>query len=226
MRLLVTRATPERPAITCYSGEFLDRTELSWRTLDNGVSKASNMLHDEVDEPCRVAVDLPRHWVAAVLCLAALRNGHQVEFPPSERDAEVVVAASDRLEAWTRPSVRYQTALHHFGMPGPDAPGWLNYDREVRNGADAALWAAEPGSVRRASSTTPESELIDELRATAARLGIEAGSRYVTTPADPIEWMWALPAVSGAAVVIVPELPDSRLVELARAEGARLLRAD
>jgi uncharacterized protein (TIGR03089 family) len=64
---------PARPRLTWYDDATGERVELSGATLLNWVAKTAHLLSGELGtQPGdRVAVDLPRHWTAAVCWLAA-----------------------------------------------------------------------------------------------------------------------------------------------------------
>jgi uncharacterized protein (TIGR03089 family) len=87
---------PGRPRVTVYddsdgptNGE---RVELSARVIANWVSKAANLLQDELDAGpgTVVALALPPHWRAAYWALAAWSVGATVDLRP-DADADVVV---------------------------------------------------------------------------------------------------------------------------------------
>jgi uncharacterized protein (TIGR03089 family) len=79
---------PGRPRVTWY-GPNGERVELSAKTLDNWVSKTSNLLVDELDAGpgARLGVALPAHWRTLVWLLAGWTVGaHLVVFDEQATD--------------------------------------------------------------------------------------------------------------------------------------------
>jgi uncharacterized protein (TIGR03089 family) len=79
---------PGRPRVTWY-GPNGERVELSAKTLDNWVSKTSNLLVDELDvgPGSRLGVALPAHWRTLVWLLAGWTVGaHLIVFDQEATD--------------------------------------------------------------------------------------------------------------------------------------------
>ncbi len=76
---------PGRPLLTMYDDATGERVELSVTTFDNWVSKTANYLLDELmlepGEP--VGIDLPAHWLVAVIETAVLCAGGAVVREPA-----------------------------------------------------------------------------------------------------------------------------------------------
>jgi len=90
---------PGRPRLTWY-GDGGERVELSGAVLANWVTKAANLLVEELDAGpgLRVRLDLPGHWRSLVWALAVWRVGACVVVPgavggggPHDEPADVVV---------------------------------------------------------------------------------------------------------------------------------------
>lgn len=69
-----------QPAVVFRDADSGERTELSYATLHNWVSKTANLLLEDFDAGLgsEVCVDLPLHWTAPVMCLAAWATGAAV----------------------------------------------------------------------------------------------------------------------------------------------------
>jgi uncharacterized protein (TIGR03089 family) len=74
------RADGASPLVTFYDDATGERVELSGTTLDNWVAKTANLLVDTLGlaPGDRVGVDLPAHWLAVVILLAAWSAGCEV----------------------------------------------------------------------------------------------------------------------------------------------------
>jgi len=83
------RADGASPMITFYDDATGERVELSGVTLDNWVAKTANLLVDTLglSPGDRVAVDLPAHWLAVVILLAAWSAGLEVLVATGWEDA-------------------------------------------------------------------------------------------------------------------------------------------
>lgn len=77
--LATITADPGRPRLTWY-GDDGERVELSGAVLTNWVTKAANLLLDEVDAGpgTVIGIDLPQHWRTVVWTMAAWRTGAAV----------------------------------------------------------------------------------------------------------------------------------------------------
>ena len=136
-------ADPARPCVTSYDASG-GRVELSRATVDNWVSKTSNMLIDGLGaQPGdRVAIALPLHWQSLAWLLACWSVGAVAcpgapgQVPP---DTQFAVADVDRLEAALDSGAEevVGTSLHPLGLPLSDAPPMVtDYTVEVRSHGD------------------------------------------------------------------------------------------
>ena len=84
------------PAVVFRHADTGERTELSWATLHNWASKGANLLLDHCDAGlgAQVRLDMPAHWMAPVLSLAAWATGAAVAVE-GECDVHVVHEADE-----------------------------------------------------------------------------------------------------------------------------------
>ena len=136
-------ADPARPCVTSYDSSG-GRVELSRATVDNWVSKTSNMLIDGLGaQPGdRVAIALPLHWQSLAWLLACWSVGAvAVPGAPGQvpQDTQFAVADADRLEAALDSGAEevVGTSLHPLGLPLRDVPAMVtDYTVEVRGHGD------------------------------------------------------------------------------------------
>lgn len=136
-------ADPARPFVTTYDTSG-DRVELSRATVDNWVSKTSNMLVDGLgaQPDDRVAVALPLHWQSLVWLLATWSVGAVAEpAGPGEvpSGAQFAIADADRLETALDSGSEevVGTSLHPLGLPLGETPAMVtDYTVEVRGHGD------------------------------------------------------------------------------------------
>lgn len=141
-RALVS-ADPARPFVTSYD-DLGDRVELSRATLDNWVSKTSNMLVDGfgTQPGDRVAVALPPHWQSMAWLLSCWSVGASAVLDGSGEVApntEVSVAGPDLLTAAQDSGAEevVGTSLDSLGMPLKEVPAMVtDYTVEVRGHGD------------------------------------------------------------------------------------------
>ncbi|WP_017574093.1 TIGR03089 family protein [Nocardiopsis kunsanensis] len=136
-------ADPARPFVTAYDASG-GRVELSRATVDNWVSKTSNMLVDGLgaQPDDRLAVALPLHWQSLVWLLAAWSVGTVAEPAGPGRvpsGAQFAIADSDRLETALDSGAEevVGTSLHPLGLPLSETPAMVtDYTVEVRGHGD------------------------------------------------------------------------------------------
>lgn len=134
---------PARPFVTAYDTSG-GRVELSRATVDNWVSKTSNMLVDGLgaQPDDRVAVALPLHWQSLVWLLAAWSVGAVAEpAGPGEvpSGTQFAIADADRLETALDSGAEevVGTSLHPLGLPLSETPAMVtDYTVEVRGHGD------------------------------------------------------------------------------------------
>ena len=96
---------PGRPRLTCYDDApgptHGERIELSAKVLANWVSKAGNMLQDDLDgaPATTVGLDLPAHWRAFYWALAAWSVGATVVVGNGADTCDVVVTTDHQTAA-------------------------------------------------------------------------------------------------------------------------------
>lgn len=178
---------PARPLVTYYDDATGERVELSGATLSNWAAKTANLLRDECDlEPGgRVAVLLPAHWQTLAVLLGTWWCDGEVVGAPNGPD--VVCCDVDRLDvarALGAPVV-VALSLHSLGAGLADLPtGIVDYATEVRAHGDVfapdhPAGAGGPSGAALAGRSTDE--VLTAARAAAARAGLDAGSRALTT---------------------------------------------
>jgi uncharacterized protein (TIGR03089 family) len=79
-----TRRLGDRPAVVFADAQTGERTELSFATLHNWVSKTANLLVDtfDMDLGSEVRVDMPLHWMVPVVAHATWAVGAGVRITP------------------------------------------------------------------------------------------------------------------------------------------------
>ncbi|WP_370325687.1 TIGR03089 family protein [Euzebya sp.] len=79
-----TRQLGDRPAVTFVDAGTGERTELSFATLHNWVSKTANLLLDSIDVQLgsEVRLDVPLHWLVPVVALGTWATGAAVRLQP------------------------------------------------------------------------------------------------------------------------------------------------
>ncbi len=203
--LHAVRAAGSRPAVTSVDAATGERTELSWASFENWTAKTANLLLEEaaVEPGARVAVDLGRHWSAAVAAAAAWRVGAAVAARAPGEDAEV--AFVDEACVADAPGAGLLVVVGRgFGgrATGPVPDGALAFGDEVLAYPDAV---AEPG----------RAEVPAEARALAPQV---AGRVLVDRPPIDVPGLLA-PLVAGAWLVLDRRGGiDVRLLESERAE--------
>ncbi|MFF7633762.1 TIGR03089 family protein [Kitasatospora sp. NPDC008050] len=207
-----------RPLVTFYDDLSGERVELSVKTFDNWVAKTANLLQDELNAgpEDRAALLLPAHWQSAVWLLACWSVGVTALPDGDPATAELVISGPDGLEAAQAcTGERVALALRPLGGRFPQRPdGFLDYAAEVPGQGDRfapyspvdpqapALETAVDGL---ALKLTGE-QTVDLAREGAARLGLERGSRVLSTlPYDSwagLEAGLLAPLAAGASVVL------------------------
>lgn len=213
---------PTRPFVTSYD-DLGDRVELSRATLDNWVSKTSNMLVDGFgSQPGdRVAVALPPHWQSLAWLLSCWSVGAAVVLDDSGGVAsgtEVAVADPDRLtEAQDGGAEEVVgTSLDSLGMPLKEVPAMVtDYTVEVRGHGDHfQSYPVDAGEIALevGERTLTGAEVVAAGRARAEVWGLAEGDRLAVVVASdaPLtalgEDLSVLTAavVSGVPLVLTP----------------------
>lgn len=201
--LRAARTSGSRPAVTSVDAATGERTELSWASFENWTAKTANLLLEEagVEPGARVAVDLGRHWSAAVAAAAAWRVGATVV--AADEDAEV--AFVDEASVSNAPGAGLLVVVGRgFGgrATGRVPDGAIAFGDEVLAYPDAV---AEPG----------RAQVPAEARALALQVG---GRVLVDRPPIDVPGLLA-PLVAGAWLVLDRTGGvDVRLLESERTE--------
>jgi uncharacterized protein (TIGR03089 family) len=211
-----------RPLVTFYDDATGERVELSVATFDNWVAKTANLLRDGLDvQPgARVGLLLPLHWQTVVWLVACWSAG--VVAAPNATDADVLVAAPDRLEAAASAGAAeiVGLSLAPLGQPLRTAPpGVLDYAIEIPTYGDRFVPYSRPTRGERAlevhGRTFDQRDLIDSG-------GLRPGDRLLTMRAadtiDGVRAAIAAPVATGASVVLCRNPDERRLVSRMTAE--------
>lgn len=221
-------AAAARPLFTHYDDATGERMELSGTTTANWTAKAANLLRDECDtEPgTRVAVLLPAHWQTAAALLALWSCGAELVGDPAS--ADVVLADAARLDTALAadPGTVVAFSLDAFGRGLGTLPGGVvDFATEVRvHGDDFVPWDPVDGTAP-AWDGVSGADVLDDARARAAELGLDAGSRVLSTAGwdSPEGLRDGLIAVlaAGASLVQVVNPTDDEDAIARRAETER-----
>lgn len=175
--------TSARPLITFYDDATGERVELSGVSTANWAAKTANLLRDECDvEPgTTVSVLLPAHWQTLAVLLGAWWCGAEIVTGP----ADLVLCDADRVDlalAAAPAQGVVALSLDAFGKGISGLPsGVLDFASEVRlHGDDFVPWAPVPDSAP-ALNGTSGADVLADARARAARLGLTAGDRVLST---------------------------------------------
>ncbi|MEO6821982.1 MAG: TIGR03089 family protein [Candidatus Nanopelagicales bacterium] len=214
------RADPATPLVTYVGPE--GRTELSARSLENAAAKAAGLLRDGLDvQPGDVvALLLDTHWQTSVWLAACWATGALAWMDPTDfGDVAVALATGPRLDEIHGVPELLRVSTHPFGLPSDQPlPGRaVEAAVEVRAYGDVFVPYAEPRpldpALRVGPSTLTGAEVMDQGAALAARIGLDAGGRLLTTrPATDLFGVLALLAaplaVAGSVVIAVEEDPE------------------
>lgn len=139
-----------KPFLTYYDDSTGERTELSYATFGNWVSKTAHLLRDGLGAGPGdvVGLDLPDHWLTVAIAFAAWRVGATVQ----RGTADITFATEDRLPSTGREVVGVVLSGRREPLSRP-YPGVTDYGDEVAaypdtfDGAD--LPPATPDPARR-----------------------------------------------------------------------------
>jgi uncharacterized protein (TIGR03089 family) len=222
-----------RPRVTWY-GPNSERVEFSAKTLNNWVSKTSNLLVDELDvgPGSRLGLALPVHWRTVVWLLAGWSVGATTvvldDQPDAAFEAPLDVLVTDRPSApppGTETSLLVVVALPALATRylGDDIPnGAIDAAAEVRLQPDAFTATAHPDGRTPAfvagARTVHYDELLD-----VARADSKPGVRLFTGagPGRALE-AYLGPLATGGSVVLHHDpasLAPSDLDHLSHQEG-------
>ena len=144
---------PGRPRLTCYDDApgptHGERIELSAKVLANWVSKAGNMLQDDLDgaPATTVGLDLPAHWRAFYWALAAWSVGATVVVGNGADTCDVVVTTDHQTAAQVAENAGLPVlvSLPMLSAANLDAPrDVVDEARELPNYGDAFAAYEDP----------------------------------------------------------------------------------
>lgn len=222
--LPLLRTEAARPLITHYDAEG-GRIELSVATTVNWAAKTANWLVEEVDvEPGEpVAVGLPPHWQTLGILFGVWWCGGAVTATTAGSRAAFVPPGGSAEGA----GVVAEVSLHPMGLGLTEGPraGAVDFLEDSRLQGDDFVPPQPIDHDTRALEERDVETVLGQARARAEKLGIEQGSRVLST-AD-----WHLPDglldmlavfAGGGALVQSPELDEDTLEHRARTERTSL----
>lgn len=217
---------PARPYLTFYDDATGERTELSYTTMDNWVSKTANLLVDHAyAEPGSIAqLRLPPHWLGAAIMLACWRAGLAITHAvpgasdadaalpyvvfdteddprpaePAPEEATYTVALAPMAVGLRTPAARQRVADGEAVDFLTEVRGHGDHYAGVPAAAESAALVGLPGG-RRLS----QAELVDTARTRAAELELADGARPMFTAERlrPIDWLLVPLAAKGSVVL-------------------------
>lgn len=209
MLAATARRLGHAPLLTFYDDATGEQTELSYATFDNWVSKAANLLSEEMDlaRGARMSLGVSDHWTAAVLAVAAWKVGAAVVLGAGARADVVVVSEDDAVGA----SGRLLVVGGGMGGRVSGNPPGVHFGDEVLafgdDYDDPDVTAGDVGVVE-AEATLTHADLI-------ARATLPEGARVLSL--SPLDSAAALaevvvaPVLAGGSVVWCPRAGDVAL---------------
>lgn len=218
------RSDPSRPRVTFYDDSAGERIELSGKVLANWVSKAANLLQDElaIGPGSVVRLDLPaQHWRTLYWALAAWSVGATVDLT-GDRPADLLVTANSSTARDSDADAIMLVTLAALARQHPDPvpAGVIDEARELSTYADQFDAWHEP---------TPDADALVTARGTSSFADVvpdpewpEASRVYVdgdrTTTLRDVLAAWS---VDGSVVLVLG--PDAdRMPARLEAEGVTL----
>jgi uncharacterized protein (TIGR03089 family) len=214
----VLAAEPTRPLVTFYDDESGERGELSARSCANWVAKTHFLLTDALGLGVGDAafVDLPAHWISVPILFGCWSAGLTV-VSSAEAAAVAFVTPTSAARAAGVPDVfaiAPDSVARGFGDHPPVATNdsVQDYVVAVRPQPDAwgsVHYQAQPGDP--AIDAISRTDVCDLARARAAKFGLEAGARVLSTRAwgtaddwadDWIDTVLAPLSVGGSLVLV------------------------
>lgn len=212
------RVAGHEPFLTYYDDVSGERTELSYATFDNWVSKTANLLVEEVRAApgSSLSVGVADHWIGAVFVAAAWKVGAVIRMGVDDGCDVVAVAEGDRR------SVRIGhpgLVVVGEGMGGrvvDDGPG-LDYGGEVLAFGDDY---DDPDVTMDSPAVATPGGVITHGEVYAAAAGaLPAGTRLlVARPLDDDQPRLALAVCAGASLVWCPRSAGADLTRRAADE--------
>ncbi|ADD42187.1 TIGR03089 family protein [Stackebrandtia nassauensis] len=217
---------PARPFLTYYDDATGERTELSYVTMDNWVSKTANLLleHAYAEPGATAELRLPPHWLGAAVMLGCWRAGVAISHAVAgesgvDRDQPYVLFdTEDELRAPedTPQEATYTVSLAPLavGLRSPAARQRVadneavDFLTEVRGygdhfggapaAADAPALVGLPGG-----RELTQAQLVESARTRAGEMGLGDGERIMFTDERirPLDWLLVPLAVKGSVVL-------------------------
>lgn len=232
-------ADETRPFFTFYDDSTGERTELSFVTAANWIAKTANLVVDlagvEPQEPA--AIDMPPHWLTAVIMLGCWEAGLSIAHEPS--DAAIAFAAAGRCESAKSQQADELWAVELAPLavglrPGPamelDAEDFLVEVRGCGDHFAASSPVTDESVALTAMPAGPDSlthkQVVEAATRRAEELGISAGERVMMTAAGraPLDWLLVPLAVGGSIVVVAGDGSNLDLGSRGTSENARFIQ--
>lgn len=215
---------PARPFLTFYDDATGERTELSYLTMDNWVSKTANLLLDHAyAEPGATAeLRLPPHWLGAAIMLGCWRASLAISHAlPSAVEREQPYVVFD-TEAEPRPAdaapreATYTVALAPLavGLRTPEAKQRVVDDEavdfltEVRGHGDHYGGAPATDSAAAlvglaGGRQLSQADLVTAAQRRVAELELAEGARILLSAEEirPLDWLLVPLAAKGSVVL-------------------------
>jgi uncharacterized protein (TIGR03089 family) len=204
---------PGRPLVTFYDDATGERTELSVTTYANWVAKVSSLFAEELDLEAgdRLLVDLPPHWLGAVVLGAAWTVGLEVVW---EGEHDAVVTGPEHLAGWAPEAAEVPvvaSALLPLAGRFPDGLPEGVHDLGVEVWSQPDAYVAWPGPDDRSPAADGLSHA--ELWRTAESAGSDGGrmlSQVAPASADGLA-SFTQTLVGGGSLVLVVHATAERL---------------
>lgn len=217
------RARSAAPAITYYGSDG-NRVELSGVTAANAVAKAANVFTGELllDPGDVVRIDLPCHWQAPILTIAAWAAGLTVAVGADAPDAAATISSGSGPH---RPAgIGLAVSLHPFGLPlGAGTPsGWEDFAALARIQPDSAVpaWPELDRPWLGSHRPVTGAELVPLSEELAARWEVPEGGRLLSRlpPQSllPLLACTVVPAIRSGSLIL-SDMADITAIE--RQEG-------
>lgn len=227
---------PARPFMTFYDDATSERTELSYATFENWVSKTANFLVDQagLGSGDKVKVAMPPHWLSGAIMFGSWYAGigiaHEAvktdigfrpEGDPALDTAEECVVCLAPLATRLRAEREVQRA---------ERGEIIDFLTEVRGhgdhftsagsvDGDAPALVALPGDQKRSHS-----QVVEAAQRRAQTMGIGQGERILISGDElrPLDWLLA-PLAAKGSIVLCRNSGDADLTSRADSERARII---
>lgn len=219
------RRRGHEPFLTYYDDVSGERTELSYATFDNWVSKTANLLAEEVGAGpgSTLSLGVVDHWIGAVFVAAAWKLGAVIHMGIDEGSDVVAVAEVDRRAIRADHPGLVVVGDGMGGRVGDDGPG-LDYGEVLAFGDD---YDDPTVTMDNPAVATPEGLITHgEVYADVAD-AVPAGARLlVARPLDDDQPRLVLALRAGASLVWCPRSAGTDLTRRAADERVTHRLAD